>query len=563
MRMRKWIPAFCLAMGLGLAVPMMAGATGETTLQTEASSEQEEAQEVPGWNTDEHGKYFIQDGKRLTAGFYSIDGKMYYFNVNGYLNLNNPGPQKIGETNYYFFNSDGSVAGIGLYTFNDKNYCVENLYGLIAADKAVSVNGNIYCTNKDGTVITGTGLVKVGGKQYYLRRGVARTNFKKTVGNKTYYFGPDGSAASYILTKKNNRLFYKTSDGKAKKGWFKDSVSGKRYYAASNGRLKTGWQKYKKKWYYFDTKTGAMKYGWVKSKGKYYYLNPKTGVMKTGWFKVNGNKYYGTVSGSSMGARYTGFNTIKGKRYYFNNKGVLQKGWVTVSGKKYYLSSKGVVTTGWKKISGKYYYFETDGQMRTGWLLYKGAYYYLNPKNGVMVTGKKKIDGVTYTFSSSGASNREISGSYSIRVNRQQNVITIYKGGVAVKAMLCSTGLNNATPAGNFQILDKLYLHELNGPTYGYYCSHITSDILFHSIPAPTTDRSKIPSYKFNMLGQAASQGCIRLAMGDAYWIYQNCPVGTPVTIYDSPDPGPLGKPTLVPMSTNPTYGYDPTDPTR
>lgn len=561
MRMKKWIPAFCLAMGLGLAVPAMAGATGTSTPQTEAASDQEQ-QEAPGWNTDEHGKYYIKDGKRLAQGFYSVDGKMYYFNVNGYLNLNNPGPQKIGETNYYFFNPDGSMAGIGLYTFNEKTYCVENLYGLVAVDKAVSVQGNIYCTDQNGTVLTGTGLVTVGGKQYYLRRGIARTNFRKTVGNKTYYFGPDGSASNYILTKKD-KLFYKTSEGKAKKGWFKDPVSGKRYYAKANGRLKTGWQKYKKKWYYFDTKTGAMKFGWVKSKGKYYYLNPKTGVMKTGWFKVNGNKYYGTPSGSSMGARYKGFNTINGKRYYFNNKGVLQKGWVTVSGKKYYLSAKGVVSTGWKKISGKYYYFESNGQMRTGWLLYKGAYYYLNPKNGVMVTGKKKIDGVTYTFSASGASNREISGSYSIRVNRQQNVITVYKGDTPVKVMLCSTGLNNATPAGNFRVLDKLYLHELNGPTWGYYCSHITSDILFHSIPAPTTDRSQIPSYKYNMLGQAASQGCIRLAMGDAYWLYQNCPIGTPVTIYDSADPGPLGKPTLVPMPTSPTYDYDPTDPSR
>lgn len=558
MRIKKWIPAFCLAMGLSLTVPALAGATGTTTPETSVT----EAQETAGWHTDDYGKYYIKDGSRLSKGFYTVDNKMYYFNVNGYLNLNNPGPQKIGETNLYFFNPDGSLPGVGIYTFNGKSYCVENSYGLIAVNKAASVSGKIYCADQNGNVITGTGLVTVGGKQYYLKRGIAQTNCKKKVGNKTYYFGPDGSASSYVLTKKN-KLFYRNGDGKAKKGWFTDPVSGKKYYADKNGRLKTGWQKYKKKWYYFDTKTGAMKFGWVKSKGKYYYLTPNTGVMKTGWFKVNGNKYYGTTSGASVGARYKGFNTIKGKRYYFDNKGVLQKGWVTVSGKKYYLSNKGVVTTGWKKLSGKYYYFEDNGQMRTGWLIYKGAYYYLDPKTGVMATGTRKIDGITYTFSSSGASNREISGSYSIRVNRQQNVITIYKGGVPVKVMLCSTGLNNATPAGSFKILDKLYLHELNGPTYGYYCSHITSDILFHSIPAPTTDRSKIPSYKYNMLGQQASQGCIRLAMGDAYWIYKNCPVGTPVTVYDSSDPGPLGKPTLVPMSTNPTYGYDPTDPDR
>lgn len=557
MRIKKWIPAFCLALGLSLSVPGIAGATGTTP-----EAEQSEAKETTGWHNDNIGRYYVNsDGERLNKGFFTIDKKVYYFNVNGYLNLNRPGPQLIGESSLYFFFEDGSLAGIGLYTFNGKTYCVENSYGLIAVNKLAACQGKFYACDKNGAVMTSkTGIVTLGSKKYYVKKGVVQTKLKKkTIGNKTYYFNSDGSVANYLQTGKNSRLTYRTSDGKVQTGWFKDSITGKRYYATKSGKLKTGWQLYKNKWYYFNTKTGVMKYGWIKVNGRYYYLNPKNGAMKQYWFKVSGQKYYGGKSG----ARCFGFNTINGKRYYFNSKGVLQKGWVTVSGKKYYLSTKGIVTTGWKKLSGKYYYFDASGIMKTGWLIYKGSYYYLDPKTGVMATGTKKIDGVTYTFSKSGASNREIPGSYSIRVNRQQNVITVYKGGVPVKVMLCSTGVNNATPAGTFRVMDKLYTHELNGPTFGYYCSHITSDILFHSIPAPTTDRSQIPSHKYNLLGQQASQGCIRLAMGDAYWLYINCPIGTPVTVYDSSDPGPLGKPTLIPMSTNPEYGYDPTDPTR
>ena len=64
-------------------------------------------------------------------------------------------------------------------------------------------------------------------------------------------------------------------------------------------------------------------------------------------------------------------------------------------------------------------------------------------------------------------------------------------------------------------------------------------------------------------MGNAASLGCVRLQTVDAKWIYDNCAAGTLVTVYDSPNPGPLGKPdrfvdTITPELDN---GWDPTDP--
>jgi hypothetical protein len=50
------------------------------------------------------------------------------------------------------------------------------------------------------------------------------------------------------------------------------------------------------------------------------------------------------------------------------------------------------------------------------------------------------------------------------------------------------------------------------------------------------------------------------MTVADAKWIYDNCPVGTKVIIYDdTTSPGPLGKPTAptIPAGQN----YDPTDP--
>lgn len=58
--------------------------------------------------------------------------------------------------------------------------------------------------------------------------------------------------------------------------------------------------------------------------------------------------------------------------------------------------------------------------------------------------------------------------------------------------------------------------------------------------------------------------GCVRLQVADAKWIYDNCPGGTQVTIYEDWDsPGPLGKPEkLVDEITPETHnGWEPTDP--
>lgn len=158
---------------------------------------------------------------------------------------------------------------------------------------------------------------------------------------------------------------------------------------------------------------------------------------------------------------------------------------------------------------------------------------------------------------------------YYIKINRQRNVVTIYgldsKGqySVPVKAMVCSTGVNNATPAGNFSLSGKYRWHELMGDVYGQYCSRITRGVLFHSVfyNVPS-DPSSLAYNAYNRLGTQASHGCVRLNVADAKWIYDNCPSGTKVTIYDSSNPGPLGKPDAIKIDTSSPYrGWDPTDP--
>lgn len=157
---------------------------------------------------------------------------------------------------------------------------------------------------------------------------------------------------------------------------------------------------------------------------------------------------------------------------------------------------------------------------------------------------------------------------YYIKINRKQNCITIYTSDengeytVPYKAMICSTGLYNATPCGTFHLSTKYLWRELYGKVYGQYATRITGGVLFHSVPYYKKSKSALCTEKYNKLGQQASMGCVRLTVEDAKWIADNCPSGTTVEIYEDDDPGPLGKPEAAHIDTDsPNKGWDPTDP--
>ncbi len=152
---------------------------------------------------------------------------------------------------------------------------------------------------------------------------------------------------------------------------------------------------------------------------------------------------------------------------------------------------------------------------------------------------------------------------YYIKVNKQQNCVTVYekdkKGQytIPVKSMVCSVG--GATPLGIFKTPIKYRWKLLMGDVWGQYSTRIVGGILFHSVWYYKMDASTLSATQYNKLGTTASHGCVRLTVEDAKWIYDNCPIGTTVEIYNSKDPGPLGKPEAVKLPAG--TGWDPTDP--
>lgn len=198
--------------------------------------------------------------------------------------------------------------------------------------------------------------------------------------------------------------------------------------------------------------------------------------------------------------------------------------------------------------------------------------------HSVKVTGKTTDNwyqveyekGTGYCHSAYLSENKKESGSpYYIKVNRTQNIVIIYKKddngdySIPYKSMICSVGTDGKTPTGTYNTTAKYTWLWLSGNVYGQYATRIVGPYLFHSVPYFTQDKSDLEYEEYNKLGQAASLGCVRLSVKDAKWIYDNCPVGTTVTIYDSDETEPLEKPKPIRIDTSDKKrrGWDPTDP--
>lgn len=154
---------------------------------------------------------------------------------------------------------------------------------------------------------------------------------------------------------------------------------------------------------------------------------------------------------------------------------------------------------------------------------------------------------------------------YYIKVNRQENCVTVYtydQNGeytVPVRAMVSSCGADNGTITGEFSIYYRTEWNPLFGDVYGKYVSGFSGDYLFHSVPYYSASSDTLEVDEYNHLGESVSMGCVRMAVADTKWIYENCAEGTVVVVYDEDNPGPLGRPESMHISDE-SNGWDPTD---
>ena len=153
---------------------------------------------------------------------------------------------------------------------------------------------------------------------------------------------------------------------------------------------------------------------------------------------------------------------------------------------------------------------------------------------------------------------------YKLEVVRNQCTVLVYgldmSGDYSIlhHAFVCGPG--RTTPIGTFRTPFKAAWHPLQG-CWGQYCTQITGNYLFHSSPYNSPNKNDLSYRLYNQLGTVCSHGCVRLTVADAKWIYDNCPLGTTVSIYNASSL-PVPKPSAPWLDiSSPNRGWDPTDP--
>lgn len=131
---------------------------------------------------------------------------------------------------------------------------------------------------------------------------------------------------------------------------------------------------------------------------------------------------------------------------------------------------------------------------------------------------------------------------YYITVDLTNQIVTVYNtlNDVVVRQMICSSGMQNATPKGIYYMPQVgedertgWYYFSMYGG-YAQYASRIVDNVMFHSIPCSAKSQKTVSQSAIRSLGQPASHGCIRLRLEDARFIAENCAPGTRVEIFKS-----------------------------
>lgn len=545
-----------------------------------------------GWYQIENRWYMLKnDGSRDTSkvNWQQINGSWYFLKTDGSRDTSKTGMQTGINGKTYFLNAEG-VPQNGFQTVNGVAYYFDVQAGTARQleNNWQQMNGSWYWI-ENGRVATGWRVIN--GKWYYLNPADGRmlTGFYKDATGQLFYSDGSGAMLSttgwYLL---NGTWYWVNGNGSLATGWI--NVGGTWYYMGENGAMKTGWYQVNGAWYYSNG-SGAMQTGWLNRGGTWYYLTG-SGAMATGWINLGGTWYYlNPGNGDMVGA---GWHLINNKWYYFGGSGDMYSNrWIG----NYYVGGNGEMLTNtwvgsywvgadgkwipnydpdananWVKSGNTWYYQRPDGSKLTNsWKRINGSWYYFGT-DGAMTTGWKYVDGYKFYFGTDGKMVQDVDkligkqSSYRITVNRVKCQVTVYAANetgnycIPVKTFTCSVGkAGTPTHAGTYATLKKQNPVELMGPSWGKYGTQINNyGDWFHSVACSNPDPTyALAAGNYNMLGQPASHGCVRLCVRDAKWIYDNCGLYTRVDISDT-EYTPFDKaPTIkIPAGQN----WDPTD---
>lgn len=124
-------------------------------------------------------------------------------------------------------------------------------------------------------------------------------------------------------------------------------------------------------------------------------------------------------------------------------------------------------------------------------------------------------------------------GTFSVLVDKSQNLLTLKSNGEIIRTYRVSTGKGNITPVGSFKIVNKLidpaWSHAGKVVPYGNPENILGTRWLGFDIPTYGLHGTTHPE----SIGQQVTAGCVRMLNNDVEELYDLLPLGTEVTIVD------------------------------
>lgn len=151
-------------------------------------------------------------------------------------------------------------------------------------------------------------------------------------------------------------------------------------------------------------------------------------------------------------------------------------------------------------------------------------------KNGTTVELLRVSNGVRGDLIRAGQRLKVPQASFSVLVDKSQNILTLKSGEEVLKVYRCSTGREGITPAGTFRIVSRMVDPVWKGIVPpGDPANPLGTRWLGFDLPQYGIHGTNDPG----TIGKPVTKGCIRLANSDAEELYTLLPEGTSVTVVE------------------------------
>ncbi len=520
-----------------------------------------------GFAKNDRGSWYCEKGKvtfTTNSVLKDADGKIgeagtWWYVVGSKVQADFTGLANYKNASGWWYIEDGKVTFTANTVAKNQNgwFCVRNSkVDLSYTGFGENENGKWYVRNgsvqfsENGVLQDTTGAIGEAGTWWYVLGSKVQESFTGLANYKNengWWYIEDGKVtftANTVAKNKNGWFCVRNSKVDFSYSGFGENDNGQWYCEggkvtlSKNGVLKdaTGAIGTQGTWYYVlgskvqTSFTGLANYSnasgwWYITNGQVDFSHNGVDQNKNGWWYVTGGKVQMGFTGLANYSNANGWWYIKNGKVDFTHSGVEKnkKGWWYVSGGKVNFSFSGIASNSngmWLIKNGKVNFD------------YSGEYTY----SGVTYTVKNGKASISLNGMSSSMYNKAQSQSSStnwlIMVdvdNCKLGILQGYKGNwVPVKYWTCSTGApDSPTVRGTYSLTSK-------GKSFGdgftcWYYNQFYGNYLIHSI---LYNPGSMTSVQDGRLGEHVSHGCVRLALANAKYIYDNVPIGTTVVTY-------------------------------